>query len=177
MALNFKDMSKERTSWDEIYLFKAFCMATMSHCRGKKVAAIIVKDGREITTGINGTPKDCKNCDEIFPPKNSTEYNRDKHHEFQLVHEIHAEMNAIAFAAKTGISTDGATLYCTAEPCNDCLKAIIASGIKRIVYSEKYSYAKRDKMMEENLKSLGIKLEHIPIKLKFAIDTKKEKTK
>lgn len=177
MSIKFKDISKTRVNWDEIYLFKAFCMATMSHCRGKKVAAIIVKDGREITTGINGTPKGCKNCDEIFPPKNSAEYNRDKHHEFQLMHETHAETNAIVFAAKKGIAIDGATLYCTAEPCNDCLKAIIASGIQRIVYSEKYSYAKQDELLEENLKVLGIKLEHIPIKMKFAVDTMKEKTK
>lgn len=177
MASKFKDISQTRANWDEIYLFKAFCMATMSHCRGKKVAAIIVKNGREITTGINGTPEGCKNCDEIFPTKNSAEYDRDKHHAFQLMHEIHAEINAISFAAKTGISTDGATLYCTAEPCNDCLKAIIAAGIKRIVYAEKYSYAKRDEMMKENLKALNIKLEHIPIKIKFSIDTMKEKSK
>lgn len=177
MSPKFKDISKTRVNWDEIYLFKAFCMATMSHCRSRQVAAIIVKDGREIATGINGTPSGCKNCDEIFPLKNSTEWNRAKHHEFQLMHEIHAEINAISFAAKNGITTNGATLYCTTEPCNDCLKAIMASGIKRVVYAEKFSYAKQDGLLEENLNVLGIKLEHIPIKMKFAIDTMKEKTK
>ncbi|MGI5846063.1 MAG: deoxycytidylate deaminase [Alphaproteobacteria bacterium] len=177
MYVKFKDISKTRASWDEIYLFKAACMATMSHCVSRKVAAIIVKNGREIATGINGTPENCTNCDEIFPPKNSCDYNRDEHHQFQLMHEIHAEMNAIAFAAKNGISTNKATLYCTTEPCNDCLKAIIAAGIKRVVYSEKYSYAHRDKLMLANLNKLGIKVEHIPIKIKFAVNTINEKTK
>jgi dCMP deaminase len=170
-----ENIASQATSWDEIYLFKAFIMATQSHCQSRQAAAIIVKDGREIATGINGTVAGIINCDQIFPSKTSADWNRDAHHKFQLVNGIHAEMNAIAYAAKNGIAIGGTTLYCTTEPCNDCLKTIMAAGIKRVIYAEKYNYAARDKCVEATLKQLGIKLEHLPIKMKFEIDASKQK--
>ena len=67
--------------------------------------------------------------------------------------KIHAEMNAIIWAAREGISIDGATIYVTLEPCSDCSKNLIASGIKRIVYDKSYEHTNSDivtKFIQDN---------------------------
>lgn len=68
---------------------------------------------------------------------------------------IHAETNAVAFAAKVGISIEGATLYCSLSPCINCAKLIINSGIKKVVYLEEY----RDRSGIELLKAAGVQTE------------------
>ena len=80
--------------------------------------------------GYNGTVSGSLNCNECV----GNEFTRENHSEWSDSHEIHAEMNALMFAAKNGLPVDGCTLYCTHEPCDQCLKNIIQSGIKRIVY-------------------------------------------
>jgi dCMP deaminase len=110
-------------------------IANASNCVSRHVGAVIVKDGRVISTGYNGTPKGYMNCSEHW----NNEYTKD-HHEWSLLHEIHAEMNAIIWAARTGISIEGSTLYCTTEPCSECSKNLIASGVTRIVWKDKYPY-------------------------------------
>ena len=110
-------------------------IANASNCVSRHVGAVIVKDGRVISTGYNGTPKGYMNCSEHW----NNEYTKD-HHDWSLLHEIHAEMNAIIWAARTGISIEGSTLYCTTEPCSECSKNLIASGVTRIVWKDKYHY-------------------------------------
>lgn len=58
---------------------------------------------------------------------------------------VHAEMEALLSCARTRVSPEGGTLYCTTFPCHNCAKHIIAAGIQRVVYVEPYpkSYAKR----------------------------------
>ena len=63
---------------------------------------------------------------------------REEHHKFSETFEIHAELNAILSAAKNGLSTNECTLYCTLQPCNDCLKMICNTGIKTIYYNKPY---------------------------------------
>jgi len=70
---------------------------------------------------------------------------REHHHRWSDIHEIHAEMNAILFAAKTGISIEGSTIYTSIFPCQHCLKNILQSGIKRIVYNKMYDLGEYDK--------------------------------
>jgi dCMP deaminase len=67
---------------------------------------------------------------------------------------LHAEMNAVIKAAKTGNSVEGSTLYVTLSPCVDCAKYLLQSGIQRVVYLEEY----RDKSGIELLKQF-IKVE------------------
>lgn len=105
-----------------------------SKCVSLKVGAVIVKDNRIISMGYNGTVRGSLNCNECV----GNEFTRENHSEWSDSHEIHAEMNALMFAAKNGISVNGSTLYCTHEPCDQCLKNIIQSGIKRIVYMTPY---------------------------------------
>lgn len=124
-----------------------------SNCVSRQVGAIIVKDGRIISTGYNGTPKGFINCSDHW----HNEYTKE-HHDWSLLHEIHAEMNAIIWAARTGISIEGATIYCTTEPCSECSKNIIASGINTIVWRDKYPYNDvNDKVINSMLKSCNVK--------------------
>lgn len=139
----------------QIFLNVAQELSKLSHCVSHKVAAVIVKDGRILSTGINGTPKGFKNCDEVFPEKG---FNRAEHHKFSEDFEIHAELNAILFAAKNDISIDGADMYINLQPCKNCLKAICNSGIKNIWFSEKYDLVDYDDSINNMLKAAGIVL-------------------
>jgi len=110
-------------------------LSSASKCVSKQVGAVIVKNGRILSTGYNGTPPGFTNCCDYWNNKYTSE-----HHEWSKTYEIHAEMNAIIWAAREGISIDGATIYVTLEPCSDCSKNLIASGIKRIVYNKSYEH-------------------------------------
>lgn len=109
---------------DTVYMNVAREIATLSHCTRSKVGAVLVKDGNVISFGYNGTPSGMDNCCE-----------RDN---VTLPHVIHAEVNAVLKAAKTGTPVDGATLYLTLSPCLDCSKLILQAGVKRVVYLETY---------------------------------------
>jgi len=125
------------------FLKTAFLLGKESKCVSKQVGAIIVKDKRIISTGYNGTPPGFKNCNEIFDKNN---FDREEHHKFSLKYETHAEMNSLMFAAKNDIGVNGADMYTILQPCDDCLKNIIAAGIKKIYYV--YSYDKASKNNE-----------------------------
>lgn len=123
----------------QVYLNIAKEIASLSNCVSYQVGAIAVKDGRILATGYNGTPKGYKNCSHQFPSYDrNNEEQRAAHHEFSNMYEVHAEMNLLLFAARSGICVKGATLYCTTEPCMQCAKNIIQSGIKKIIYSGIY---------------------------------------
>jgi dCMP deaminase len=155
-------MTEEKQyEWDKVFLNIAAEMATRSHCRSLKVGAVVVRDNRILSTGINGTPTGYVNCDELHPKRDSREFDRERHHKFSDDYEIHAEMNAIIFAAKHGIPIDGATLYCTDSPCKNCLKAICNSGIIRVVFRNLYDLAGYDEKTDEMMAAGKIKLEQI----------------
>jgi dCMP deaminase len=120
---------------DQNFINIAKEIASASNCVSKLVGAVIVKNGRILSTGYNGTPPGYKNCCDHWDGKYTKE-----HHEWSKTYEIHAEMNAIIWAAREGISIDGATIYVTLEPCSECSKNLIASGIKRIVYDTPYEH-------------------------------------
>ena len=109
---------------DKVFINIAKETSTLSHCVRSKVGAVLVKDGNIISFGYNGTPSGmdntCEEDDVTFP------------------HVIHAEVNAILKAAKTGNAVDGSTLYLTLSPCLDCSKLILQSGIKKVVYLNEY---------------------------------------
>jgi dCMP deaminase len=130
-------------------------IASASKCVSKQVGAVIVKDGRILSTGYNGTPAGYKNCCDHWDGQYTSE-----HHNWSKTYEIHAEMNAIIWAARKGISIEGATIYVTLEPCADCSKNIIQSGIKRIVY-EKYYEHNDSPIISQFLKDNGVIIEQI----------------
>lgn len=153
-----------KSDWDEVFLLMAYAMASTSHCVSHRVGCLLVKDKRIISTGINGTPAGCPNCDTLFPQRGpNTGFDRAAHHNFSEANEIHAEMNAIIFAAREGTNINGATLYCTTQPCANCLKNILQSGIKRIVYSESYDLANYSEYILAAIKNKKIEFVHKPV--------------
>jgi dCMP deaminase len=106
------------------YLKMAYVAAESSHCVRAKVGALIVRDDNVLAFGYNGTPRGFDNCCEIGDVTNPE--------------VLHAESNAIAKIARSTNTSEGATLYCTLEPCFDCAKLIIQAGIKQVIYSEAY---------------------------------------
>ena len=110
--------------FDHSYLEMAQIWAQNSYCKRRKVGALLVKDRMIISDGYNGTPSGFENiCEEDGVTK---------------PYVLHAEANAITKVAKSGNSSEGATLFVTASPCLECAKLIIQSGIKRVVYRDEY---------------------------------------
>lgn len=114
-----------RPSLNEQYVEITSVIAKRGTCGRLKVGCVIVKDGRIVSTGYNG-PIGEDHC--------KTYCNVDT----ECKDAIHAEANAIYFAAKEGISLQECTLYCNYSPCSKCAQAIIQSGIKRVIYQEEY---------------------------------------
>lgn len=125
---------------DQQYLKVATALAQGSHCVSKQVAAIAVKNGRIVSTGINGTIPGAPNCDALFPRQL---FDREHHHRWSLAHENHAEQNLLAFAAREGVRLEGSTVYCTLEPCPLCLRLLIVAGVARVVYGYAYDKGNR----------------------------------
>lgn len=125
--------------WDKRFIGLAELVATWSSCyqENRQVGAVIVKDKRIMTTGYNGAPSGIESC-KTKGKCLRRELNVPSGTKLELCYAVHAEQNAIAQAAKLGISVDGGTLYCTHQPCVICCKMIINAGIKRVVY--KYGY-------------------------------------
>ena len=141
--------------WDKRFMDLTETIAKWSSCykNDRSIGAIIVRNKRIITTGYNGAPSGIKSC------KEKGECLRQKlgiasgtRHE--LCYAIHAEQNAIIQAAKLGVSIDGATLYCTHQPCVICSKMIVNAGIVRVVYAHPYP----DDFSQEIFNEAGVEL-------------------
>jgi len=116
---------EKQIEYDRRYLEMAKIWAKNSYCVRRQVGALIVKGKMIISDGYNGTPSGFENvCED--------ENNVTK------PYVLHAEANAITKVAKSNNSSEGATLYVTTSPCMECSKLIIQSGIKRVVFCDKY---------------------------------------
>lgn len=124
-------------------------VAQRSTCRRARVGALLSRDGRILSTGYAGAPAGAPHCLDagcLHGPDGG------------CIRTIHAEANAIAFAARSGISLDGADLWCSYAPCLSCAKLIINSGIRRVMYRKPYRVIEGSNLLQ----SVGIKLLHIP---------------
>jgi len=110
-------------------------LATRSHCVKAQVGAVLTKDTRIISLGYNGPPAGTHNCDIDFPIEGCP---RDSKGSCSLA--LHAEQNAILYAAKNNVSMQDATLYVTLSPCISCARVIYTTGIKKVYFM--HSYAK-----------------------------------
>ncbi len=120
---------------DRRYLEMASIWAQNSYCKRKQVGALIVKDRMIISDGYNGTPSGFENnCED--------EENKTK------PYVLHAEANAITKVAKSNNSSENSTLYITTSPCLECSKLIIQSGIRRVVFNDKYRNEDGLKLLE-----------------------------
>ena len=142
--------------WDSRFMELAWVISNWASCfkPGRKIGCVIVKNKRIVTTGYNGAPAGIKTCverGECLRKKIGVESGTHA----ELCYAIHAEQNAIIQAAKLGVSIDGATLYCTHQPCSVCAKMIINAGIQRVVYQEGYP----DQFSLAIFKEAGVRLE------------------
>lgn len=135
---------KKRNKYDKAYLRIAKEWSQLSYCKRKQVGAIIVRDRMIISDGYNGTPTGFENCCE--DDAGLTNW-----------YVLHAEANAILKVARSTQSCDGATLYITLSPCQECSKLIHQSGIKRVVYQHGY----RDTTGVDFLMQAGVIVEQI----------------
>ena len=129
----------EWTKWDQRFMEMAKMVGSWSSCfqQNRQIGAVIVRNKRIITTGYNGAPAGVKSCVERGECLRR-KLNIPSGTQHELCYAIHAEQNAIIQAAKLGISIEGATLYCTHQPCVICAKMIVNSGIARVIYGEGY---------------------------------------
>jgi len=152
------EFKSTRPTWDEYFMSIAKQVASRSNCMKRKVAAIIVKDKRLISTGYNGTPRGTKNCNEGGCPRcNSFAQAGSKLDECYCAH---GEENAIVQAAYHGISVKVGVLYTTFVPCLYCTRMIINAGIEEVVYNADYPVTEAP----ENLfRQAGVKLRKMKV--------------
>ena len=117
-----------RSSWDKYFMGIAKMVATRATCDRKHVGAVVVKDNRILATGYNGSGPKLAHCDDVG------HLMVDGH----CVRTIHAEANALAQAARSGVAVEGASIYVTAFPCWNCFKLLLNAGVRDIYYNEKY---------------------------------------
>ncbi len=141
--------------WDQRFMDMAKLVSGWSSCYkpNRQVGAVIVRDKRILTTGYNGAPQGIPSCKErsecIRENLGIASGTRQ-----EMCYAVHAEQNAIVQAAKLGLSLEGATIYCTHQPCSICTRLIINSGIKRVVYDQGYP----DEFSLRLLNSAGVEI-------------------
>ncbi|MFH1398852.1 MAG: cytidine/deoxycytidylate deaminase family protein [Candidatus Woesearchaeota archaeon] len=143
-----------RPSWDEYFIRISREVAQRATCDRGKSGCVIVRNKRIISTGYVGAPSGLPHCDEAGHLMKGV-INDDGSTSMHCVRTTHAEANAIAQAAKYGVSVDGATLYCKMEPCLDCCKLLINAGIKKVVCEKKYHSAQ---VTRDYFKKAGVEL-------------------
>jgi dCMP deaminase len=143
---SLKPYKDKQAQFDRRYLEMARIWGQNSYCKRRQVGALIVKGRMIISDGFNGTPEGFENIceDDDFRTK---------------AYVLHAEANAITKVAKSNNSSDNSTLYVTCSPCVECSKLIIQSGIKRVVFSEKYTNEDGLRLLER----AKIEIVHIPL--------------
>ncbi|MCR4392316.1 MAG: cytidine/deoxycytidylate deaminase family protein [Candidatus Acetothermia bacterium] len=148
-------MPDQRPTWDEYFIQLSRLVSSRSTCLRRRVGAVLIKDKHIISTGYNGAPRGLPHCLELGCLREENRVKSGERHE--LCRATHAEANAIVQAALHGVSTAGATLYCTTAPCAICAKMLINAGVARIVYEEGYP----DALGMEMLRSAGVAVESL----------------
>lgn len=143
-----------RISREKMFILMTHVVSKRSSCLRAQVGALLVKEGHIISMGYNGPVAGAPDCTPRVTPEEvmNNPFYKDRPvakvlEELNLettcegpgcTRSLHAETNAIAFAAKTGVPVEGCTLYCTMSPCINCAKVIINSGIKEVLYLDEY---------------------------------------
>jgi dCMP deaminase len=164
--LEFSGIARDILKRD-VFMGIAIQLSRLGTCPRKAVGAVLVRNGRAISWGFNGAPPGAPHCEEnnhgwTLQPGITEDLDTREQFEESMLQEMgcrnatHAEANALAFAARQGISTDSAELFVTVSPCDACSKLLIAAGIRRVYYEEEY----RDPSGVELLRLAGIGAVH-----------------
>ena len=113
----------QRPSWDEYFLGIVNSVGLRATCDKSGSGCVITEDNRIVSTGYTGSLSGLPHCNDVGHDLKAN----------QCMRIIHAEHNAISQALKSGISLDGATMYCKTMPCSACKKMALSLGIKKIV--------------------------------------------
>ncbi len=150
-----KNEKYQRPSWDEYFIGLANYVGTRATCDRGRSGCVIARSKRVISTGYVGSPPGLPHCDDIGHEMHKiiNEAGADSMH---CVRTAHAEQNAIAQAARFGVSLQSSTLYCKMVPCYTCAKLTITAGIERVVAERDYHVSKRS---QDIFKKAGVKLE------------------
>jgi len=171
-----------RITLDEYFMILTKIVSVRSTCNSRHNGCVIIKDKQILSTGYNGAIPGCKHCSEYYmqhspslssyPPmmksipfcvrRNMNVPDTDKQN---FCVASHAEANAVAQAAKKGISIDNSIAYCTLSPCYNCLKIMAVAGVKKIVYEYEYesNNNKRDQYWKNQILNSGIELEVLKV--------------
>jgi dCMP deaminase len=148
----------DRPTWHQYFLTITRNVAERSTCTRAKVGAVIVRDKNILATGYNGAPAGLPHCLDVGcliytsrTPSGEVEEN--------CFRTIHAEINAIAQAAKNGATIRDADIYITHTPCIHCFKVLINTGIRRIFYERDYKRA----TLEDLVRAANIELERVTL--------------
>jgi dCMP deaminase len=136
----------KRLGWHEYFMSVAHLISRRATCTRGHIGAVLVRDNNILSTGYNGAPAGLPHCNETTcriyrstHPDGTVEEN--------CVNTIHAEINAIAQAAKHGVSIRDADIYITASPCIHCLKVLVNVGIRTIYYDKPYKIEHIDELL------------------------------
>jgi len=134
-----------RPSWHEYFMLLAKLVSVRSTCNSRKIGAVITKNNRILATGYNGAVHGAPHCIDRGPDfclrRSIGAHDAEK---YNYCLSSHAEVNALDQAARFGIAVDGASLYCTLEPCNWCFKQLVQAGIREIYYEQPYDSRNKD---------------------------------
>jgi dCMP deaminase len=156
-----------RISRDEMFTKIVQVVAQRSTCLRFQVGALIVRDGRIISMGYNGQVAGRPECKKVptfeelttnpaYQGRAASKIIQELNNDSLLcegpgcTRSLHAETNAIAFAAKAGVSVEGCTLYCSLSPCINCAKVIVNSGIREIKFLKKYRNEEGIRFLQES---------------------------
>lgn len=140
--------SIERPPRDWVLMRSAQLWMVRSTCSRARVGAVISREGRILASGYNGAPAGMEHCDHNcvclpvtepgtgMPPRWVEDRLCTAHEPCSV--SVHAEVNAIAFAARYGTKIDGAELHTTRVPCKNCAGSLVNAGIKRVVWIEEH---------------------------------------
>lgn len=153
-------------SWDDYFMGLAHLSALRSKDPNTQVgAAIVDNENRVVSIGYNGMPRGCD--DEKMPWGREGGFLDTKY-----AYVVHAELNAILNAPR---SVKDCTVYVSLFPCNECAKAIIQSGIKKIVYeSDKYDGTDGNTASKMMLRQAGVELVQLDHCVKVDVSTIKD---
>jgi len=135
----------KRISRDELLMEIAKTVALRSTCSRAQVGCVVSKEGRVLTMGYNGAPAGMLHCIHVCncSAKGQAMGQRIPHADGcpagdPCLISVHAECNAIAWAARTGVALEGGEMFTTVSPCTPCAQLIINSGIVKVTYAKTY---------------------------------------
>jgi dCMP deaminase len=146
---------QDRPTWDAYFLEMARVISRRATCLRRRVGALLVREKRILATGYNGAPAGLPHCEEVGCQRERLGIPSGQR--VEMCRALHAEQNAIIQAALHGVTTRGAVLYCTTQPCVTCAKMLINAGIVRVVYEGDYA----DPMALEMLREAGVEVAQV----------------